>query len=98
MGKRAEGPSVDQMSSELRQGCSEWLEMTPARCRRSPAARYAEGTMKRSGPPTAATVGKPAIDDKQRVERLVLLAERLRNPDGLDRDTLDRIEQLPGDE
>lgn len=27
-----------------------------------------------------------------------LLAERLRSSDGLDRETLERIEQLPGDE
>jgi hypothetical protein len=63
-----------------------------------PVARYAEGAMKRSGSTTAATAEKPALDDKQRVERLALLAERLRSPDGLDRDTLERIEQLPGDE
>jgi hypothetical protein len=54
--------------------------------------------MKRSGSTTAATAEKPALDDKQRVERLARLAERLRSPDGLDRDTLERLEQLPGDE
>lgn len=54
--------------------------------------------MKRSGSTTAATAEKPALDDKQRVERLALLAllaERLRRPDGLDRDTLERIEHCP---
>jgi hypothetical protein len=54
--------------------------------------------MKRSGSTTAATAEKPELDDKQRVERLARLAERLRSPDGLDRDTLERLEQLPGDE
>jgi hypothetical protein len=54
--------------------------------------------MKRSGSTTAATAEKPVLDDEQRVARLALLAERLRSPDGLDRDALGRIEQLPGDE
>ena len=39
----------------------------------------------------------PVLTDDQRTERLRLLAERLRSPDGLDRDTLERIEQLTGD-
>jgi hypothetical protein len=37
-----------------------------------------------------------ALSDAERAERLRLLAERLRTPDGLDRDTLERIEQLTG--
>lgn len=61
-------------------------------------ARYAEDRMKRSGSTTAATAEKPVLDDEPRVARLALLAERLRSPDGLDRDALERIEQLPGDE
>jgi hypothetical protein len=44
--------------------------------------------------PTAET---PALTDAERGRRLRLLAERLRNPDGLDRATLAQIEQLTGD-
>jgi hypothetical protein len=43
---------------------------------------------------TIPTAEKPALSDEQRAERLRLLAERLRRPDGLDRDTLRHIEQL----
>jgi len=38
------------------------------------------------------------ITDEDRAERLRRLAERLRHPDGLDRYTLERIEQLTGDD
>jgi hypothetical protein len=41
---------------------------------------------------------KPVLGDEQRAARLQLLAERLRRPDGLDRDTLARIEHLTGEE
>jgi hypothetical protein len=44
------------------------------------------------------TAEKPLLDDEQRVARLALLAQRLRDPDGLDRDALERVEHLPGDE
>ena len=43
---------------------------------------------------TIPTPEKPALSEKQRAERLRLLAERLRSPDGLDRDTLKHVEQL----
>ena len=43
---------------------------------------------------TTPTAEKPALSEEQRAERLRLLAERLRRPDGLDRDVLKRIEQL----
>lgn len=72
--------------------------MTTARASQVIRRRYAERAMKRPDSTTAATAEKPALDDKERVERLALLAERLRSPDGLDRDTLERIEQLAGDE
>ena len=52
--------------------------------------------MERSVLNTISTVEKPALTDEQRVERLQRLAERLRNPDGLDRDTLAQIEELSG--
>jgi hypothetical protein len=54
--------------------------------------------VKRSTSDTTATAEKPALSDQQRAARLELLAERLLSPDGLDRDTLARIEQLTGDE
>ena len=38
------------------------------------------------------------VVEAERVSGLLLLAERLRRPDGLDRDTLERIEELAGDE
>jgi hypothetical protein len=47
---------------------------------------------------TTPTAEKPALSDEQRAERLRLLAERLHSPDGLDRDTLEHIEQLTGAE
>ena len=41
---------------------------------------------------------KPALtDDEQRATRLTFLADRLMRPDGLDRETLERIEELAGD-
>jgi hypothetical protein len=50
--------------------------------------------VKRSTSVTPATAEKPALSDQQRAARLELLAERLVSSDGLDRDTLARIEQL----
>ena len=54
--------------------------------------------MEPSVPGTTPTAEKPALSDEQRAARLALLAERLRSPDGLDHDTLAKIEQLSGDE
>lgn len=54
--------------------------------------------MKRSGSTIAATVETAPLDAAQRAALLAQLAERLRRPDGLDRDALERIEQLHGDE
>jgi len=54
--------------------------------------------VKRSAQSTTPTAEKPVLTDEQRAERLRLLAERLRSSDGLDHDTLERIEQLTGDE
>ena len=51
-----------------------------------------------SVPSTPPTAEKPGISDAERAERLKLLAERLRKPDGLDREALARIEQLSGNE
>ena len=41
---------------------------------------------------------KPALAADERAARLKLLAQRLRDPDGLDRDTLAEIEQLTAHE
>ena len=60
--------------------------------------RYPEVTVKHSVLSTTPTAEKPALSDEQRAERLRLLAERLRRPDGFDRDTLRHIEKLTGAE
>lgn len=54
--------------------------------------------VKRPSSSTTPTADAPVLTDDQRTERLRLLAERLRSPNGLDRETLKRIEQLTGDE
>ena len=56
--------------------------------------RYPGVTVKHSALSTIPTPEKPALSDEQRAERLRLLADRLRRPDGLDRDTLKHVEQL----
>ena len=56
------------------------------------------GTVKHSVLSTTPTAEIPALNDAERAERLQRLAERMFSPDGLDRDTLERIEQLTGDE
>jgi hypothetical protein len=37
---------------------------------------------------------QPALEENERAARLQLLAQRLRDPDGLDRETLSKIERL----
>ena len=56
------------------------------------------GSVKQSGSDTSPTAEKPALTDTERAERLTALAERLRDPAGLDQDTLAQIEQLTGEE
>jgi hypothetical protein len=41
---------------------------------------------------------KPALAADERAERLRRLAQRLRDPDGLDRDTLSQVERLTAHE
>ena len=60
-------------------------------------ARYSEA-VKHSVLSTTPTAEKPALSDEERAERLRRLTERMFSPDGLDRDTLEHIEQLTGDE
>jgi hypothetical protein len=47
---------------------------------------------------TIPTAEQPTLSDEERAERRRRLAERVFSPDGLDRDTLEHIEQLTGDE
>jgi len=54
--------------------------------------------MKHSVLSTTPTAEIPALSEAERAERLQRLAERMFSPDGLDRDTLEHIEQLTGDE
>lgn len=55
-------------------------------------------SVKRPSTSTAPTAITPVLSDDQRNERLRLLADRLRRPNGLDRQTLERLEQLTDDE
>ncbi len=50
----------------------------------------------RSDSATAPMPEQVPLSDEERAARLERLAERLVSPDGLDRDTLARIEQLHG--
>jgi hypothetical protein len=47
---------------------------------------------------TTPTAETPALSDEERLERRRRFIERAFSPDGLDRDTLEHIEQLTGDE
>jgi len=59
--------------------------------------RYS-GVVKHSVSSTTPTAEKPALSDEERAERRRRLIERALSPGGLDRETLERIEQLTGDE
>jgi hypothetical protein len=54
--------------------------------------------MGRSVLSTTPTAEKPALSEEECAERRRRLAERVFSPDGLDRDTLEHIEQLTNDE
>ncbi|MFZ2114327.1 MAG: hypothetical protein WAU77_11450 [Solirubrobacteraceae bacterium] len=54
--------------------------------------------MKHSVLTTTPTAEKSALSDEERAERLRRLAERMFGPCGLDRDTLEHIEQLTSNE
>ncbi len=60
-------------------------------------ARY-PGVVKRSVLSTTPTAETPALSDEERLERRRRFIERVFSPDGLDRDTLEHIEQLTGEE
>jgi hypothetical protein len=59
--------------------------------------RYPE-VVKHSVLSTIPTADQHTLSDEERAERRRRLAERVFSPDGLDRDTLEHIEQLTGDE
>jgi hypothetical protein len=69
----------------------------PPRATEILGSRATLNAVKPAAPNPIPTAETPALTDEERVRRLRLLAERLRNPDGLDRGTLAQIEQLTGD-
>jgi hypothetical protein len=44
------------------------------------------------------TAERPLLSDQERRERLARLAERLLEPNGLDREALERVEQLSNEQ
>ncbi len=56
------------------------------------------GVVKHSVLSTTPTAETPALSDEERLERRKRFIERVLSPDGLDRDTLEHIEQLTGEE
>lgn len=72
----------------------------PACVRRSVPVvfRRYPGVVKHPVLSTTPTAEKPALSDEERAERLRRLTERMFSADGLDRDTLEHIEQLMGNE
>jgi hypothetical protein len=63
-------------------------------CRSVPVCSGATlGVVRHSVLSTTPTAEKPALSGEERAERRRRLAERVFSPDGLDRDTLERIEQ-----
>jgi hypothetical protein len=56
------------------------------------------GVVRHSVLSTTPTAEKPALSDEERAERRRRLAERVFSPDGLDRDTLEHIEQMTDNE
>jgi hypothetical protein len=60
--------------------------------------RHYPGVVKHSVLSTIPTAEQPTLSDEERAERLRRLADRMFSADGLDRDTLEHIEQLTGNE
>jgi hypothetical protein len=56
------------------------------------------GIVKHSVLSTTPTAETPALSDEERLERRRRFIERVFSPDGLDRDTLEHIEQLTDNE
>jgi hypothetical protein len=62
------------------------------------AFRRYPGIVKHSVLSTTPTAETPALSDEERLERRRRFIERAFSPDGLDRDTLEHIEQLTDNE
>jgi hypothetical protein len=62
------------------------------------ALRRYPGIVKHSVLSTTPTAETPALSDEERLERRRRFIERAFSPDGLDRDTLEHIEQLTDNE
>jgi hypothetical protein len=62
------------------------------------AFRRYSGIVKHSVLSTTPTAETPALSDEERLERRRRFIERAFSPDGLDRDTLEHIEQLTDNE
>jgi hypothetical protein len=62
------------------------------------ALRRYPGIVKHSVLSTTPTAETPALSDEERLERRRRFIERVFSPDGLDRDTLEHIEQLTDNE
>ena len=60
--------------------------------------RHYPEVVKHSVLATTPTAERPALSDEERAERLRRLAKRMFSPYGLDRDTLEHIEQLTSNE
>jgi hypothetical protein len=84
---------VDELVAKAEAGYPVEDIVTGANGRHSAIGGVMDGAI--DGAPTAE---RPALSDGQRAERLRRLAERLRRPDGLDREALKHLEQLTGDE
>jgi hypothetical protein len=56
------------------------------------------GLVRHSALSTTPTAETPALSDQERLERRRRFIERVLSPDGLDRDTLEHIEQLTDNE
>jgi hypothetical protein len=75
--------------------------MGPSRtpiCKPTVVSRHYPGVMRHPIQSTIPGPETPSLSDEERLERRRRFIERVFSPDGLDRDTLEHIEQLTGEE